>query len=386
MFDEDTPIETLNIDILNCESGWLDFKVKMGSQENTIHTSAVYTIFPDLLSWLKAIATGVAECAFRIDEEGRSKRMHAARHPGNTMLFTLQRCLYDAAEEREYYEDLIIGYVDTYDFVRTLYTTFRDFYQSDRYDIKTNESLYLHKLLKSKFGKSMYDDEVMDTLLAMKGNELRHLFLGIAYADVDFLQNMRSLKAQFLETVRVVMQQKSSYKEVSPYWFDDFDALSPKAKADYLLNAFHEDVSQASYAFDLQAFKSKQIEIYLLSRSKKDYFHRDTLSWDPCMVTQSVTGIHLADVKINGVSIYDDLFLNIEAFVESTQASGAYPLFVCGCSDEGCGGVFKSPKVTIKEETILWDVYQPQRYTFRFDKQVLSEQAKLIEERIKDGL
>jgi hypothetical protein len=380
VFDKDrySPIETLDIDILSCDSGWLYFKINMGAQENTIHASAVFNIFPDLLSWLEAIVTGERECAFEIDEEGTIKKMHATQHSEHTTLFKLQQYQYDIKEDREYFEDFIVGYVDTCDFVRTLYTAFVDFYHSDRYDRKTHESFYLHRHFESKFGKSNRDDEVMDTLLTFKSKELRYLFLGIAYADVNFLTSSRSLKSQFLETIRVVMLQKTSYKKTFPYWFEGFDVLSPREKIDYLINAFHEDVAQASLVFDLQYFKSKQIETYLLSRSKTDDAHRDTISWDAHRVEQCVTGIPLAHVKINSIDIYDDLFLNIEAFIASTQASGTYPLFVCGCSDEGCGGIFKSPKVSVKDETIVWEIFQPQPLYLRFDKQVLLEKARSV--------
>ena len=387
MFDENThspTVETLDIDILSCRYGWLDFKIKTGPQENTIHASAVFNIFPNLLAWLESIITGVQECSFDVDEERNREKLSAIYHSNNIMLFKLQNHAYDTKEDKEYFEDLVTGYVDTYDFIRTFYTAFTDFCQSGRYDKKTNDASYLHRRFEKKFGKSMYDDEVMDTLLALNAKQLRYLFLGIEFANVNFIRDRHSLKARFLETIRIVMQQKYLYEDKSPYWFEDFDVLSPKAKVDYILNAFHEDVSEASYAFNLQDFRSKSIETYLLSRSKKDYFHRDTFAIDPHIDTNGIFGIHLSDIKINGVDVFSDLCLNIEAFLDSTKASGTYPLFVCGCGDEGCGGVFESPKVTVKEETIVWKIYQPEPYYFRFDKQRLLEQAKFLEGWIKD--
>lgn len=389
MFDENmhgTTVETLEIDIQSCRNGWLDFVIKTDTQENIIHASAVFNIFPSLLSWLEAIVSGVQECSFDIDEEGNEKKLSAIHHGNDTMLFKLQNYRYNAEENKNYFEDLIETEVETYNFVKTFYTAFTDFYQSDKYDKKTNDTAYLYRHFEHKFGKSMHNDDVMDTLLTFNAGQLRYIFLGIESESVNFLSDQRPLRAKFLETIRKVMQKKSFYENKSPYWFKGFETMSVKSKVDYILGAFHEDTGEASYAFDLQNFQSKHIETYLLSKSKTDYFHRDTLAFSPDMDVDEVAGVYLADIKINGVHIFGDLFLDVETFLSSTRASGTYPLFVCGCGDEGCGGVFNSPKVTIKEETILWDVYQPQRYTFRFDKQALLEQAKLIEERIKDGI
>ncbi len=57
-----------------CEYGWIYFTVITDEYEVDIRASEVYDPFPDLIAWLEAIAVGVKECAFDMEEEGPEKR------------------------------------------------------------------------------------------------------------------------------------------------------------------------------------------------------------------------------------------------------------------------------------------------------------------------
>lgn len=67
------------------------------------------------------------------------------------------------------------------------------------------------------------------------------------------------------------------------------------------------------------------------------------------------------------------LFLNLPYLEESFKKTQAFPLFVCGCGDEGCAGIFKTPLVVVTKRTIAWEIYEPICKTFVFKKSQLCE-------------
>jgi hypothetical protein len=75
------------------------------------------------------------------------------------------------------------------------------------------------------------------------------------------------------------------------------------------------------------------------------------------------------DTYINDKILFPKLNINIAYLEDTFFESGKYPLFVCSCGDENCGGVWESPRVTVKENTIRWELYEPTRHTFVFDKE-----------------
>lgn len=82
------------------------------------------------------------------------------------------------------------------------------------------------------------------------------------------------------------------------------------------------------------------------------------------------------DTYINNERIFPKLNINIFCLDNSLKESGEYPLFVCGCGDEGCGGVFRTPYVEVEEERITWFIYEPEQREFTFDKEQLTSDIR----------
>lgn len=67
------------------------------------------------------------------------------------------------------------------------------------------------------------------------------------------------------------------------------------------------------------------------------------------------------------------LFLNLPYLEKALEKTQHFPIFVCGCGDEGCAGIFKTPLVVVSKRTITWEIYEPFRKTFVFKKNQLCE-------------
>ena len=67
------------------------------------------------------------------------------------------------------------------------------------------------------------------------------------------------------------------------------------------------------------------------------------------------------------------LFINLPYLERALEKTQEFPLFVCGCGDEGCAGIFNTPLVKVSKRTITWEIYEPVRKTFVFKKHQLCE-------------
>lgn len=70
--------------------------------------------------------------------------------------------------------------------------------------------------------------------------------------------------------------------------------------------------------------------------------------------------------------------------ITKTFENCEYALFLCGCGDEGCAGIFETPKITANDKTISWHIFEPKECKFTFDKtQYISEVKRLQENMLK---
>lgn len=69
----------VEVSFKDCDLGWIHFDVRLGRQTVTLRASDIYDPFPDLISWLEAIAVGVQCCAFQFDEEGDDKKLELSK-------------------------------------------------------------------------------------------------------------------------------------------------------------------------------------------------------------------------------------------------------------------------------------------------------------------
>jgi len=102
----------------------------------------------------------------------------------------------------------------------------------------------------------------------------------------------------------------------------------------------------------------------------------DRILFDYCVEDFNGERYLTINTYINMERIFPKLTLNIFCLDTSLKKSGNYPLFVCECGIEGCGGVFKTPFVKVNETTIEWHIFQPQNRLFIFDRQTLEKDIR----------
>lgn len=246
-------------------------------------------------------------------------------------------------------------------FVRAFYTSIIDFYLSGEYESKANEAFTLQEIFEQKFGRSILSFEVMNALFSYEKKELELLFLAISNEFVESF-NIVTLKDQFDRLIRIAIENEVYYNDMFYWWEWETDAfVSENEKRETIIKAI--ETPQHCYGFRLTDFKSLIIEDFLLGKSLKGAIEYDSIYF----------GFNEEDAKelrfyvmINGEDVFEKFFLDIFELWESVAKSGEYQLFVCGCGSEGCAGIFKSPKVNVDDDTVIWEIFEPERYIFRF--------------------
>ena len=88
------------------------------------------------------------------------------------------------------------------------------------------------------------------------------------------------------------------------------------------------------------------------------------------------------DTYVNGEILFSDkkLHLNLPYLENALHKTQKFPIFVCGCGDEGCAGISQTSQIIVKDKYIIWEIYEPKKRTFYFEsKQVFDaiEQLKI---------
>ena len=360
---ENITIDKLEIDIQSCEAGCIYFNINLGKQCIKITASSVFDPFDDILSWLEAIAVGVNRCSFTIDEEGTKKIFELKYTDDNIYKFIL------------FSDDKVIleAYIDKVQFINSFYSSFVNFYNSDKYNKDENEAYFIYEKFDLVFERSIFDDSILELLLSFDGNQLRKLFLYFKYMEMNY-NSSKSLKSNFMDYIKIIKKQHNNLCEEYSSWFKSFNNESLKYKVKMIQQACNEDIKDLSYGFRLCDFKSNIIEKLILEKSKKDYFNIDTIDFKYSLSYEEyendiITYLHI-DTYINNIKIFPNLIINIFFLEYSIQTDKIdnYPLFVCNCGDEGCGGVDTSPIVRVEDDLINWYITDPKKYLFRFNK------------------
>jgi len=361
---ENITVNKLKIEINSCEAGWIYFNIILGKQSIEISASSVFDPFDDILSWLNAIAVGVNSCSFTINEEGTEKTFELKYVSDNIYKFVL------------FNDDKIIleSYIERFQFLNSFYSSFVNFYNSDKYNKDENEAYFIYEKFESVFERSIFDDSVLELLLSFNEDQLRKLFIYILVIEINY-DSSKSLQTNFIDYIKIITKQHNTLCKEYSAWFENFDNESLKNKIKIIQQAYYEDVKDLSYGFRLCDFKSNIIEKLILEKSKKDYFNIDTIdfkySFSHEKESKNKIDIYLnINTYINNIKIFPNLMINIFFLEYSIQTDKIdyYPLFVCSCGDEGCGGVHTSPIVRVEDDIIKWYITDPKKYVFRFDK------------------
>jgi len=370
-------IEEIKIEVDSCSNGWFICTLKTKSSEYGLECTSLWSDpSQDILTWLKEIL---------IDENVEKKSLKIDSETGSCTIVRLKKLseaysLTVGNDELHYFS----ANVNKYQFIQAFYAAIVDFYHSDRYDREANEAKYIYEVFYEKFRFDILSEKSISYMLTRKKVDLENLLHGIG--NEPLIPKNVSFPRQCNHIIKKARQNFQEY-EMSDlaFWdYSDSEFSSEAEKLRAIKQAVHSNVKNSYSNFRLQEFYSEEIEEYLLEGDSKHSVGHDHIHFD-----YTVADELRINAYINGLELFknDDIGFDIREMIRSLKKDGTYALYVCsGCGDEGCGGIFESPKVTSDNGIVIWTIYELKPYTFRFKKaQLLSAfeilKAKMLKEK-----
>ncbi len=77
----------------------------------------------------------------------------------------------------------------------------------------------------------------------------------------------------------------------------------------------------------------------------------------------NVAGYHelslICELEVNGVLLHPEFSVDLRELTKSSQCSGEFDIFTCGCGFAGCAGIFEGIHVEHLPEAVVWDFQEP---------------------------
>jgi len=368
--------EEIKIEIVSCASGWFEFSFKTEAKEYSVpYTSLLLDPTKEILHWLEEMVTDADNEEFNIevDTESASYDIISLKKLNESYALTVR------FDEKVFFDAI----VDKYQFIKAFYSAIVNFYHSDRYDREANEAKYIYEVFYEKFGFDILGEKSMDYMLTRNKISLENLLHGIG--NEPLLPKDVSFPRQCNHIIKNARENFHDYpmSDLVHWDYSDAEFESIDEKTEAIKKAIMTNVKDSWSNFRLQEFYSEEIETYLLERDGKQLAGHDYIDFD-----YTVSDELRINVYINGVELFKDegIGFDIKEMISSLKKDGEYALYVCsGCGIEGCGGIFESPQVTSDKGIIVWTIFKPKPYTFRFKKaQLLSAFETLKEKMLKD--
>jgi hypothetical protein len=236
------PVQYVQVQFADCDVGWIHFKVNLGPQCVDVRASEVFDPFPDLLAWLEAIAVGVQECAFELDEEGGGKRFQFRCITYGGFVFSMS----DVPDVHV----LLTGKVNPRQLVSAFYHGLREFAHSAKYKRAEWEIETLGERLASSFDPPMRQDDLLGYLMVMGAEEMKELFFKAAPSyEVSFpeAKDKREEISLFVDYAvdRDNTETTKGMVRTPQHWCfpDGFDFLPERDRAEYIIQCLKEQVS-----------------------------------------------------------------------------------------------------------------------------------------------
>ncbi len=259
----DPPVP-VTVEFQTCEYAWICFRVSAGSQSVLVSASGVFDPFQDLIAWLEAVAVGVQECAFSLDEEGHLLEFRLRYDYPNTML-----SLSEEGGETPY---LRVA-VDRCQLVKAFYESLTAFSLSDRYVPAHWEREELGENLLNELGEGWSRERLIEILERFDGAQLRCFLLAVdpnygvrttipAHAITQYLMNPDAAK-----NVPHQKGDKNSWNIETKY-----NTLTGQERRDFIGECLDEQVS-AYEGYPLRKLRSGVLEAKILSLSEQNPDH-----------------------------------------------------------------------------------------------------------------
>lgn len=163
--DSESIKDNLVVKFSDCDVGWIRLTISSDSDELEVRLSHWLDPLPAMLAWLEAVAVGVNECSFTVDEEGSYVVFCARRY------YKYDRAYTTLTITPSYDVPPLKITLPTFELVGTIYRSFCEFSKSDTYLPEQWECFTLNRKLAEKLGLSAED--WIDSVIGMNSRELR---------------------------------------------------------------------------------------------------------------------------------------------------------------------------------------------------------------------
>lgn len=186
-------IQEVKIDFRIVDCGWIHYTIEVNNQEWDGQFSVVYDPIFDLKYWLEALARGVYQAAFIVDEEGWNIKFELEGYYYRNDTKIDQQITYEHNLFTLYnpeFEDKIYikQYVNRKQLVSAFYNGLIEFSKSEKFSSEDWEIIELKDIICKKY--NINEEELINILLPKTGKELADYLFEESPAYLNYATNM----------------------------------------------------------------------------------------------------------------------------------------------------------------------------------------------------
>lgn len=244
-------MQTLKIDVLSCEDGWIDVKFTVGKIERQIEISYYpHKPFGALKKWLEDIVCGAKKAQFKIEVEYIDELYFEFKKIDD------KYCKFKLISR--YFGELILAKLEIYQLIKAFYDSFLSFANSDKYNVKENEFYTFAQKFEDEFGLVFKSKEVLQTLAMFNEDDI-HAFYSY-FIDYDIKTHKKlNLYENIQNTINLARNKNIKIHKIFEKHFYFLAGINKRMK----LISELSDIDISEWGFDLLALKSQKIDEFL---------------------------------------------------------------------------------------------------------------------------
>lgn len=251
-------IETLSMELGNCQSGWIGMTLTCGDQKVKISLTHAFDPIPDFIKWMEELISDKSVCEFLIEEEGPAKNI-VALNPGGGAVYLI---ITEPNREPIEYLRKTIG---RRQLIETIYRGFQEFGKSPRYLPMDWELETLGQWLERQTGCS--HSAILDFLETLDNRSVIRLLHALVPAThgasiSDEVVEMKSLQEMLsYALIPDNPKVKESFADSPRYWI--FTKVKDERRME--LAEFLDSQVSTFLGTSLRTLRSEELEAYLAS-------------------------------------------------------------------------------------------------------------------------